>query len=354
MNRLLKLIILSYLLISVGLIKAQNSDKVPKENELKAYLMIYFKDDTHSLYMALSSDGYSFTDINNGKPVIGGDTIAQQKGIRDPYIMRGPDNNFYLTMTDLHIFGQKQGYRDTEWERDGKEFGWGNNKGFVLMKSTDLINWSRSNLSISDAFLGWENIGCAWAPEMIYDENRDRIMLYFTLRIKNGLNQLFYTYLNKEFTGIETEPKLLFQYPKYNKSYIDADITKVGNKYHMFYVAHDGTAGIKQAISDSIHTGYAYDPAWYDPESKACEAPNVWKRIGEDKWVLMYDIYGVNTHNFGFSETTDFINFTDLGHFNGDIMKATNFTSPKHGAVIHLTKKEAEQLAKHWQLEMKF
>lgn len=31
-------------------------------------------------------------------------------------------------------------------------------------------------------------------------------------------------------------------------------------------------------------------------------------------------------------------------------MKTTNFTSPKHGAVIHLTKKEAEKLARHWGL----
>lgn len=27
-------------------------------------------------------------------------------------------------MTDLHIYAQKDGFRDTEWERDGKEYGW--------------------------------------------------------------------------------------------------------------------------------------------------------------------------------------------------------------------------------------
>lgn len=337
-----------------SLVSAQQRTELPTENEMSAYLMVYFKDDTHSLYMALSSDGYTFTDVNNGNPVIGGDTIAEQKGIRDPYIMRGPDNYFYLAMTDLHIFAQQKGIRSTEWDRDGKEFGWGNNKGFVMMKSKDLINWSRTNLHIDKAFPGWENIGCAWAPEMIYDESKDRIMLYFTLRIKNGLNRLYYAYMNKEFTGIESEPCLLFQYPKYNKSYIDADITKVGNRYHMFYVSHDGVAGIKQAVSDSLHTSYVYDPKWYDPELKACEAPNVWKRIGEDKWVLMYDIYGIKPHNFGFSETSDFVNFTNLGRFNEGVMKTTNFSSPKHGAVIHLTKKEEERLAGHWGMKMKF
>jgi hypothetical protein len=159
---------------------------------------------------------------------------------------------------------------------------------------------------------------------------------------------LYYAYVNEDFDGLETEPRLLFQYPDAPKSAIDADITKVGDKYHMFYVAHDGTPGIKQAVSKYINRGYAYLPEWVDPEPKACEAPNMWKRIGEDKWVVMYDIYGINPHNFGFCETTDFVNFKDLGRFNEGVMKATNFSSPKHGAVIHITKKEAEKLRKYW------
>ncbi|WP_343555924.1 hypothetical protein [Sphingobacterium sp.] len=83
-----------------------------KELNLAAYLMVYFKDESHGLYVAVSQDGYSFTDVNKGKPIIAGDSIAQQKGIRDPYVMRGKDGYFYMVMTDLHIYGQKQGYRD--------------------------------------------------------------------------------------------------------------------------------------------------------------------------------------------------------------------------------------------------
>lgn len=321
--------------------------RAPQEKDMSAYLMVYFKDTTHGLYMALSTDGYSFTDINKGQPVIAGDTIAAQKGIRDPHIVRGPDGAFYLAMTDLHIFAQKMGYRDTEWERDGKEYGWGNNRALVLMKSPDLIHWSRTILRVDNAFPGLEDIGCAWAPETIYDSVKGKMMIYFTMRFKNGDNKLYYAYMNEAFTKMETKPELLFEYPK-AVSYIDGDITKVGNRYHLFYVPHDKGAGIKQAVSDTINTGYVYDDRWYDPEPKACEAPTVYKRIGENKWVLIYDIYGIHPHNFGFSETSDFVTFTNLGHFNEGVMKATNFFSPKHGAVIHLTKKEARQLAKHW------
>jgi hypothetical protein len=327
--------------------------KVPKEKDMGAYLMVYFKDDTHGLYMALSKDGYSFTDVNKAKPIIAGDTIAEQKGIRDPYIYRGPNGMFYLALTDLHIYGDKAGYRTTQWERDGKQYGWGNNRGLVLMKSPDLVNWSHTVLRVDKAYPELADIGCAWAPEMIYDEVKKKTMLYYTMRFGAGKEKVYYTYMNKDFTAMETLPKSLFEYPN-GVPYIDADITKVGNKYHMFYASHDGTSGVKQAVSGSVNTGYQYDPKWYDPEKVGCEAPTIYKRIGENKWVLIYDIYRINPHNFGFSETSDFVNFKDLGRFNEGLMKSTNFSVPKHPAVIQVTRKEAQKLANKWGLDMKF
>jgi hypothetical protein len=323
---------------------------VPAEKDLAAYLLVYFKDDTHSLYFALSSDGYSFTDVNKGAPIIKGEDIAEQKGVRDPYLMRGPDNNFYMAMTDLHIFAKQQGIRTSEWERDGAKYGWGNNKAMVLMKSSDLINWSHRSLHVDTAFPGLEDIGCAWAPEMNWDEQKKQMMIHFTMRYGNGRNQIYYSYLDKDFTKLATKPELLFDYPG-DKSYIDGDITKVGNDFHLFYCSHDGTPGIKQAVSTSLNSGYVLDPKYYDFEKNSCEAPMVWKRIGQEKWVVMYDCYGIKPHNFGFMETTDFKNFTNIGHFNDGVMKTTNFSSPKHGAVVLLTAAEAKKLADHWKLE---
>lgn len=328
------------------------TSKQNSESKFAAYLMVYFKDNDHSLHMALSTDGKSFTDINNGKAVIAGDTIAEQKGIRDPHIFRGNDGTFYLSMTDLHIFGKEQGLRETQWERSD-EYGWGNNRGFVLMKSRNLIDWSKANVRIDKSFSGYDDIGCAWAPEVTYDEKAKSLMIYYTMRFKNGKNQLYYSYVNNDFNTLTSAPKNLFQYPK-DISYIDADITKAGNQYYMFYTPHDGTPGIKQAISNEINANYVYNETWIDPEPKACEAPHVWKIINENRWIVMYDIYGIKPHNFGFLETSDFKNFKNLGHFNEGVMKATNFSSPKHGAVIHLTQKEALSLAKHWGMNLSF
>lgn len=320
------------------------------EDDMAAYLMTYFSDSDHSLHMALSSDGYSFTALNDNRPIIDGKEIALQKGIRDPHISRGPDGTFYLAMTDLHIFAQREGLRDTEWERDGNRYDWGNNRALVLMTSKNLIDWAHTNLRVDQAFPGLEEVGCAWAPQTIYDPQAGKMMLYFTIRFEKGRNQMVYTYMNDEFTKMETYPQLLFLYPR-DTNAIDADITKVGDTFHLFYTPHHDGAGVKHAQSSSINSGYAYEPDWVDPEPKACEGPTVWKRIGEEKWVLMYDCFGIDPHNFGFSETTDFKTYKNLGYFNQGVMKATNFSSPKHGSVVHLTRQEADRLAKHWGLE---
>ena len=251
-------------------------------------------------------------------------------------------------MTDLHIYAKHEGLRDTEWERDGETYGWGNNRALVLMTSSDLIHWSRTNLRLDLAFAGLEDVGCVWAPQTTYDPVAKKLMLYFTMRIKNGVNRVYYSYVNEPFTQLETQPKLLFEYPNNKVPYIDADIIKVEDKFHLFYVSHENGAGIKQAVSDSINRGYVYDPKYYDPEAVGCEAPNVWKRIGEEKWVLMYDVYRARPNNMGFSETSDFKNFTDLGHLNKGVMTSTNFKSPKHAAIIHLTKQEADDLTNYW------
>jgi hypothetical protein len=347
------LTLISFLLMTISLFSQapkngkQSKRSVPSEKDMEAYLFVFFDDNTHSLFMATSPDGFTFTAVNNGKPVIAGDTTADQKGIRDPHISRGPDGAFYLAMTDLHLSAQRKGYRTTRWEREEKEFGWGNNRGFVLMKSFDLIHWTRTNLHIENAFN--EKVGCVWAPETIYDPVARKMMIYFTMRLGNGLTKLYYAYTDDAFTHLTSGIRLLFDYPDPKIQILDADITQMPDgRYCMTYVAQENPGGIKMAISDSINSGYLYNPEMVDAEPGACEAPNIWKRIGENKWVLMYDIFSIRPNNFGFYETTDFVTFKGLGHFNEGVMKLTNFTSPKHGSIIQITAKEAKKLEQHW------
>lgn len=338
---------------------SSTTSTAPLENEMSAYLLTFFSDSDHSLHFAVSRDGYTFTALNDNKPVIAGDTIADQHGIRDPHIYRGPDGNFYLVMTDLHIYGKQTGIRDSEWERPD-EYGWGNNRGLVLMKSSDLINWTHNETRLDKLFPEeYGDIGCAWAPQTIYDPDKDAMMIYFTIRKKGEhikgaapderKTRLYYAYANKDFTELATAPKKLYEYPDADIQVLDADICGLPDcRYAMTYVAQEHPGGIKIAFSDKINSGYNYIDEQIDGEPKSCEAPNVWKRIGEDRWVVMYDVFSINPHNFGFVETSDFKNFIPIGHFNDGPMKATNFTSPKHGSVIQITKEEADRLESHF------
>jgi hypothetical protein len=315
------------------------------EKDMAGYLLVYFKDKDQSAYMAISPDGYTFTDINGGQPVFIGSKLAEQKGVRDPHITRGPDGAFYLAMTDLHIFGKRAGFRDTDWERPAEKYGWGNNRAIVLMKSFDLVHWTHSDFRVDKAFPELGDIDCSWAPETVYDPAKKKMMVYFTIRYNNKDCHLYYSYPDDDFTKLESIPERITEIDG-----IDGDITKVGDNYQLFYVSN---AKIVHSVSEQINQGYKTDTTKINPDKVSTEAPNLFKRIGTDTYVLMYDVYGARPSNMGFSETTDFVTYRNLGHFNEGVMKTTNFKSPKHGAVTYLTKKELNAIAEHWKVDIK-
>lgn len=318
--------------------------KVLDEKEFSGYLFVYFKDQSQSAYMAISSDGYSFIDVNNGNPVFIGSQLAEQKGVRDPHITRGPDGAFYLVMTDLHIFGKRAGFRETEFERPAEKYGWGNNRAIVLMKSYDLIHWTHSDFRVDRAFPELGDIDCSWAPETVYDPIAGKMMVYFTIRYNNKECNMYYSYADENFTKLETTPRRISEIGG-----LDGDITKVDDQYHLFYVSN---AKILHAVSDKIYEGYKSDTTRIDSEKVSTEAPNLFKRLGTNTYVLMYDVYGLRPSNMGFSETSDFVNYTNIGHFNEGVMKTTNFVSPKHGAITYLTKQELKDIAKYWNIDL--
>lgn len=342
----------SVLILSISSCAALQAAPYAPADSLDSYLFVFFTDPTHSLFMATSDDGYNFFPVNNGDPVISGDSIAEQRGIRDPHVSRDPHGNFYLAMTDLHIFAKDRGFRDSEWERPGEDFGWGNNRSLVLMKSPDLINWSHSIVHVDSLFPDkFGDIGCAWAPETTYDPSADRMMIYFTMRHKNEKTKLYYAYTDPDFTTIVSEPKILFEYPDEAVPVLDADIVPMPDgRWCMTYAMQGPKWGIKMAVSDSISGPWTYRDEYVDFEPGACEAPNVWKRLNEDKWVVMYDVFSLNPHNFGFAETSDFIHFSNLGHFNepGSPMKLYGVKSPKHGSVIPISASERKRLHDYW------
>jgi hypothetical protein len=334
-----------------GIVLADSIEK-PKgarrltEKDFGGYLLVYFKDQTQSAYFAISRDGYTFTDVNEGQPVFDGTLLAEQKGVRDPHIARGPDGAFYLAMTDLHISAQRLGYRATQWQRPQETHGWGNNRAIVLLKSWDLVHWTHSDILMDKVFPEMGDISAFWAPETVYDEKAGKMMVYFTVRYGPQDDcHMYYSYANEAFTKLETKPVRIAE-----QTGIDGDITQVGDRFHLFWVVG---AKIKHGVSSQINRGYEFEDRRIDPETVNTEAPNVFKRLGTNTYVLMYDVYGLRPSNMGFSETTDFVAFKNIGRFNEGVMKTTNFTGPKHGAVTYLTLDELKAAAAHWNVSIK-
>jgi len=330
-------------IVLVPSIEKPKGTRTLSEKDYAGYLLVYFKDQTQSAYFAISRDGYTFTDVNDGQPVFDGSLLAEQKGVRDPHITRGPDGAFYLVMTDLHIFGQRDGFRSTPWERPIEQYGWGNNRAIIMMKSWDLIHWIHSDFRVDKAFPELGDISTAWAPETIFDKQKGKMMVYFSMRFGPKGSDLYYAYADADFTKLETKPELLAKVDG-----VDGDITQVGKKFQMFYVSD---AKVRHGISDSLHSGYQLDPQRIDPETVATEAPTIFKRLGTSTYVLMYDVYGARPNNMGFSETIDFATYKNLGHFNEGVMKTTNFSGPKHGAVTYLTRDELNMVEDHWSVK---
>jgi len=336
-----------------------------EEKDFAGYMMVYFKDQTHCAYLAVSRDGNTFIDINGGQPVFDGTLLAEQKGVRDPYICRGPDGAFYLAMTDLHTNGQRAGFRQEQWERPEKQYGWGNNRALVMMKSFDLIHWTHTAFRIDKAFPDCAEVGCCWAPAMIYDDEKNKMLISFTMKLGRGIDNIYYSYTDDAFTKMETAPQILFRFPAPSAPentltdnqrnvlhVIDSDITKVGNKYHLFYSSKEsGTPGIEHSVSDKLTGPYPVTQKRIDPQTVSCEAPTLYKRLGTSSYILMYDAYGAG--NMGFAETTDFETYKNLGLFNQGTMKGTNFNAPKHGAVTYLTMDELKAVKEHWKLDIK-
>jgi hypothetical protein len=108
---------------------------------------------------------------------------------------------------------------------------------------------------------------------------------------------------------------------------------------------------IKHATSKSLTGPYIQDDDYFDGEKDRHEAPCAWQRIGSDGYVIMYDNYSRNPHNFGFVETKDFKTYNPVGYFDevGKDMWRTNFSAQKHGGIVTVTRDELEMLIRHWE-----
>lgn len=325
-----KLLALMTVLMAFGLslpIMAQNYTK---------YLFVYFPSNSNeNIYYALSDkeSPFDFVPMNNGQIMVSADTIALKRGVRDPHVLRGEDGWFYMVNTDM---------RCAE--------GWDSNRGIVMMRSHDLVNWQHSTVHFPEKYKGtnYANVTRVWAPETIWDPEAGKYMVYFSLLTNDGTipyDKVFYCYANADFTDLEGEPIFLFDR---GSATIDMDIVynEKDQLYHAFY-KNEGSGGICKVTSSRLTAEPGKKPGsqWGRPSSTlqqtnvAVEGGGVWRLIDSDTWILMYDCY--NSGYYQFCESTDLTNFTLRAQTN-----TSGMFTPRHGTVLAVTDAEVEAIEK--------
>ena len=320
------LAILSLLVCGSGKVHAQAPPKVA-EKDYAAYLFVYFtgnRVDEEAIRFAVSTDGYSFKALNGNKPVIDSKKISSTGGVRDPHILRGVDGKtFYMVVTDMT-----------------SSKGWDSNRAMVLLKSSDLVNWTSSVVNIQKKYANQDDLKRVWAPQTIYDAEQGKYMVYWAMKHGNGPDILHYAYANADFTDLEGEPKPLF-IPSSKKSCIDGDIIYKDSLYHLFYKTEGSGNGIKKATTKSLTSGvWAEAPDYKQQTKEAVEGSSIYKRINSDTYILMYDVYMKGKYQF--TESQDLENFKVI-----DDSISMDFL-PRHGTIMPITQKELKALLKAW------
>lgn len=297
------------------------------EKDYAAYLFTYFTGNhisQEAVCYAISLDGYNYLALNDNKPILDSKVISSTGGVRDPHILRCEDGKtFYMVVTDMVSAN-----------------GWDSNRAMVLLKSTDLVNWSYSVVNMQKRYEGQEKLKRVWAPQTIYDPQAGKYMVYWSMKHGDGVDIIYYAYANADFTDLEGEPKPLFL-PQDGKSCIDGDIVYKDGVFHLFYKTEGHGNGIKVATTRSLTSGqWEEDPEYKQQTTDAVEGAGTFKLIGQEKYILMYDVYMRGKYQF--TETTD------LKHFKAIDSEVTMNFHPRHGTIIPITQEELKRITDRW------
>ena len=293
------------------------------------YLFVYFtgnEPQQEQIRYAVSDDGFHYTPLNGGDPVVASDSIALTGCVRDPHILRTQDGEYLMVATDMR-----------------SSLGWSSNRGIVLMKSRDLIHWQHHTVHFPKRYEGknFAHVTRVWAPQTIYDEQAGKYMVYFSLLTDDGsipYDRVYWAYANADFTDLEGDPQVLFDF---HAPAIDTDIVRDHTGlYHLFFKTEQEGAhkGIRQYVFQDLHAPQEWTllDGFCEQTKDNVEGAGVFPLIGGD-WCLMYDCY--TKGHYQFTRSSDLRTFTHVT----DTKTEGTFT-PRHGTVIQISSQECRKL----------
>ena len=240
-------------------VKVQPKDDSLDKDYSGGYLWAHFDAEGgyEKMFFGYSEDGLTWKKLNKvdgvPKPVMINDAEGSDLGVRDPHIIRSAEGDRYWILgTDLHAEGGGAG--GSGWNQLSAS------QNLVVWESTDLVNWSEPRL----VYAGFDQAGCVWAPEAIYDDTTGDYVVYWSARDKSKAdtseNALrVYVCRTRDFKSF-SEPKVWLSEDVDDKdaegkeievNIIDTSIVKDNGKFYRFSTSDWNTV---IDVSDTLDT----------------------------------------------------------------------------------------------------
>ncbi len=317
--------------------------------EYAGYLFVHFigeQKDGEQIYFSLSRDGLHWRDLNGGKPVLR--SGIGEMGARDPFLVRVPQSpklqkekaadmpQYYLVATDLRIEAGK-GWQTAQYE---------GSRDILVWESDNLTEWRGPAAHTLGGAIGEEGAGCVWAPEAIYDEEKEAFLLFWASMVKLAGDlepkQRIYASYTKDFKQF-TKP---FLFMERENHVIDSTVIRVEEGYYR-YTKDETTKNICVDFSRDLNPEH-FHPVPSETLSRlfGVEGPEIFPLNDGKGYCLMVDRFA--SHG-GYLPLLA----SELGSGRFRILSPGEFdmggTVKRHGGILNITEEEYQALAEKYQ-----
>ncbi|NRR29499.1 AbfB domain-containing protein [Oxalobacteraceae bacterium] len=303
------------------------------------YLLVHFTGESREgeqIYMASSTDGLRWTDLNNSQPVLS--STVGEKGVRDPSIVRSPDGSkYWILATDLRIASGK-GWSTAQHAGSTK---------LVIWESSDLVHWSAPRMA--DVGANIPGAGCVWAPEAIWDPLSNNYIVYWaTISPLNGVDKARIYYARTSDFVSFTPAQLYIDRPG-TQEFIDTQIIEVPGSlggYRYVRASRDGQIsfeGGQTVLGSWTRIG---DISQLGLTGAQVEGPILQQFNGVNQWGLWVDQYASGG---GYRPLVS----NNLGSaLNWQLLPTSSYSLgsslKRHGSVLNLTAAEYSRVSTQW------